>query len=56
MLALTARSIDMGNTEGIDMVYIYRSSSFRTTRLGRANASGIAIVEHAQKQALKVEG
>lgn len=37
------------------MVYIYRSSSFRTTRLGRANASGIAIVEHAQKQALKVD-
>jgi hypothetical protein len=40
---------------GIDMVDTFKSSDFEATRLGRANASGIAVVECTQPEPLKID-
>jgi len=53
--ALAARGIDMGNTEGIDMVGTCMRSSFRAARFGGANATGIAVVKSAQQEPLKID-
>jgi len=45
----------MVDTEGIDMVDTFKSSSFEATRFGRANATGITVVERAQQELLKID-